>query len=386
MGLFSGRAMGRVSVAGLLCALLVGAGGLATPAKAVDADDLAIYGPGVVGSALGVSGAYEYFLACDPNDHPDYSIQWLRDGQPVETTPTLTPYYYDLDIEDVGSRISAVVTGSSHCQPARIVVEDSRVVKIQPPRTDGFTGRGVFELVGRRSDGVLMIYLGNDDVQGWKQILRVGAGWDANTRIIAPGDFTKDGVPDLLGTNSSGALLAFGGTGSGSFSTYYPYETGWGWNAMDKVIAPGDFDGDGTNDLLATDASGDLYLYSRHKEDGWNPRLKVGQGWGMMDLLFGPGDFNGDGNVDVMAKDKAGRLFLYGGNGRGGWTTVRQIGEGWNALSKIGSVGDFNRDGFNDVHGVNAAGDLVMYYGDGRGAWKGTETVGWGWNIFNGLF
>jgi hypothetical protein len=105
-----------------------------------------------------------------------------------------------------------------------------------------------------------------------------------------------------------------------------------------------------------------------------------------MDLLITPGDFNGDGTVDVLAKDKAGRLFLYGGNGSGGWLAPRQVGQGWNVLGKIGSAGDFNRDGFADIHGVNSAGELLMYYGDGRGGWKGVETVGWGWNIFNGLY
>ncbi|YCH07135.1 FG-GAP repeat domain-containing protein [Arthrobacter sp. alpha11c] len=385
MGLFSRRATAGGSIAGMLCALLIGTT-FAPAAEAVDADDLAISGPGVVGSALSVMGAYEYFLSCDPSEQPSYSIQWLRNGQPVTTSPTYAPVYYDLDIEDVGSRISAIVTGASACNPARIVVEDPQVIRAQPMRAEGFTGRGVFELVGRRPDGVLMMYLGKQGAQGWTQLLRVGAGWSGYTRIIAPGDFTNDGVGDLLGTNSSGTLFAFGGTGDGGFATTYPYEIGWGWNAIDKIVGPGDFDGDGTNDLLGADANGDLYLYSQHKDSGWNPRLKVGQGWHVMDLIFAPGDFDGDGNVDVMAKDKEGRLFLYGGNGLGGWASARQIGQGWNALSNIGSVGDFNRDGFNDIHGVNAASDLVMYYGNGLGGWKGVETVGWGWGGFNGLY
>lgn len=346
-----------------------------------------IDGRTIIGRVVTVDAAFEYFSGCGGNVEPDYTIEWFRDGKPVQPDPIRAGGGYDLDIEDLGGRISAVVKGSTvNCVAETIVTEESGEVRKEPMRAEGFTGRGVFELEARRPDGVLMSYLGHDNAQGWKSVLRIGSGWESFTRIIAPGDFTADGLNDILVTDSSGALVQYEGYGDGAFTTHYRNVIGGGWNAMDKVLGPGDFDGNGLNDLLASDANGDLYLYPRADRSSWGPRVKVGQGWGGMDLLFAPGDFNGDGNVDVMAKDKDGRLFLYGGNGRGGWTTMRQIGQGWNALSRIGSAGDFNRDGFSDVHGVNSAGDLLMYYGDGRGGWKGVETVGRGWGGFNGLY
>lgn len=371
------------SMAGLLCALLIG-GGLAPAAEAVDADELVINGPSIVGGVLYVSGDYDYFIACDPNLRVDYSIQWLRNGEPVESSPGYSPQLHALTADDLGSKFSAVLTGVPECPPVR--VDDPRVIRKEPARAEGFTGRKVFELDARRSDGVMLSYQGQDANQGWKQVQRVGSGWGSFTRIITPGDFTVDGRNDILATDSWGALLLYEGYSDGAFTTQYRSQIGSGWNTMDKVIGPGDFDGNGLNDLLATQPNGDLYLYPRVGRGSWSPKVKVGQGWAGMDTLFAPGDFDGDGNVDVMAKDKEGRLFLYGGNGLGGWASARQIGQDWNALTKIGSVGDFNRDGFNDVHGVNAAGDLVIYYGDGRGGWKGVETVGWGWSGFNGLY
>ncbi|HKU34968.1 MAG TPA: VCBS repeat-containing protein [Paenarthrobacter sp.] len=257
-------------------------------------------------------------------------------------------------------------------------------------RQEGFTGRGTFELLARRHDGTLMLYLGKDTTKGWKEARQVGPGWAGFTKIVAAGDFGNDGVNDLLTSNADGRMFQFNGTGDGGFNTYQgpdvDYGFGPGWNALDRVIGPGDFDGDGLNDLLASEPNGELYLYPSGFERDLKPGVQVGRGWDVMDLLIGPGDWDSDGNVDVLAKDKSGRLYLYGGTGKGGWKVPRQIGQGWNALTMIGSAGDFNRDGFNDVHGVNAAGDLLMYYGDGRGGWKGVETVGWGWNIFNGLY
>jgi hypothetical protein len=383
VGPFSVTSLVRSVAAALAGIVIVTA--LAPAADAVDADDLSIQGPAFVGNGLSVKGAYEYFSACDPNPQPSYSVQWLRDGLQVYPEPDFSQFY-DVDIEDVGSRISAVVTGSGSCEPAVVDVPESAVVRSQPMRAEGFTGRGVFELLGRRHDGTLWLYPGQDGVQGWKPPQLIGPNWGSYTRIIGGGDLTSDGMTELLATDGSGRLWMFWGRADGTFpSNAYPSEIGWGWNAMDKVVGPGDFDGDGYNDLLATEPNGNLYLYPKAAR-GWTPRVQVGQGWGVMDLLITPGDFNGDGTVDVLAKDKVGRLFLYGGNGRGGWLAPQQVGQGWNILTKIGSAGDFNRDGFNDVHGVNSAGELLMYYGDGRGGWKGVETVGWGWNIFNGLY
>ncbi|BCW47268.1 FG-GAP-like repeat-containing protein [Arthrobacter sp. StoSoilB5] len=381
MGLFSGK---TISAACLMAALLVGT--TLAPAHAADTQDVKVYGHPVVGAVLSVEGAPAYFANCGGNGEPSYSIQWLRDGEPVEPSPPYSGNFYALEADDVGGRLSAIVTGApTNCAGQEVITDESAEIRKEPMRAEGFTGRGVFELMARRRDGTLMMYLGRDDVQGWQETRQVGPGWDVFTRIFAAGDFTTDSISDLMATDGSGTLYRFQGTGDGGFYTFR-YSVGWGWNSIDNVVGPGDFNGDGLNDLLGSEANGDLYVFPSHPWGGWSPRVKVGHGWDVMDLLIGPGDWDGDGNVDVLAKDKTGRLYFYGGDGHGGWTTARQIGQGWNALTMIGSAGDFNRDGFNDVHGVNAAGDLVMYYGDGRGGWKGVETVGWGWNIFNGLY
>lgn len=370
------------SCAGVMLAAALAVSASIPAAHAVDADDIRIVGLPIVGSTLGVLNADVYVSVCGGDSTQYYQVQWLKDGQPE--VPDGSPYTYELESGDVGSRISAIVTGPQVCEPSRFVVE-SPVISKQPVRADGFTGRSAFELLGRRHDGTLALYLGQAEAKGWKETREVGPGWNALSRIVGAGDFASDGVNDLIVIDATGTLYKFNGTGDGGFHTYR-VASGWGWNAIDQVVGPGDWDGDGRNDLLATEENGDLFIYPSSWWGGWSPREKVGRGWDVMDLLIGPGDWDGDGNVDVLAKDKSGRLFFYGGDGHGGWTTSRQIGQGWNALRMVGSGGDFNRDGFNDVHGVNAAGDLLMYYGDGRGGWKGVETVGWGWNVFNGLY
>lgn len=388
MGLYPVSKCGlrRIGTAGFLALVLTL---FAAPAvMANDADDVRVEGRTIVGSYLTVEGASSHFEECNSVSwKPDYTIKWFRDGTAVSVAAPDSPYSYPLKTADLGHRITAVVTASPvSCAAQTLTTPPSEVIRKEPTRAEGFTGRGAFELMARSHDGTLMLYLGKDTTKGWKEVRQVGPGWAGFTKIIAAGDFGVDGVNDLLTSNKEGRLFQFNGTGDGGFNTNQApeinYGFGPGWNAFDKALGPGDFDGDGFNDLLVSEPNGDLYLFGHTGKPG----LQVGRGWEVMDQLIAPGDWDSDGNVDVLAKDKSGRLYLYGGTGNGGWKVPRQIGQGWNALTMVGSAGDFNRDGFNDVHGVNAAGDLLMYYGDGRGGWKGVETVGWGWNIFNGLY
>lgn len=139
------------------------------------------------------------------------------------------------------------------------------------------------------------------------------------------------------------------------------------------------FNADGTADVFARTASGDLLLYPGNGKGGWLPAQTIGRGWGIFDTLIAPGDFDGDGATDVIGRDHAGRLFLYSGNGSGGWKGSRQIGQGWQGFKEIVAPGDFNRDGAHDILAKDQFDRLTLYPGDGRGGWKAPQIVGWGW-------
>jgi peptidoglycan-N-acetylglucosamine deacetylase len=98
-----------------------------------------------------------------------------------------------------------------------------------------------------------------------------------------------------------------------------------------------DFDGDGRPDLIAREAAtGHLWLYPGNGRGGFGTTTRVGRGWNTMDAILGPGDFNGDAKADLIARETAtGALWLYPGNGRGGFGTATRIGRGWNAMDAI---------------------------------------------------
>ncbi|MGW2261585.1 FG-GAP repeat domain-containing protein, partial [Streptomyces sp. NPDC001780] len=105
-----------------------------------------------------------------------------------------------------------------------------------------------------------------------------------------------------------------------------------GWNGMNKLASPGDFNGDGKADLIATKTeTGELYLYPGTGSPGLNTlssRVLIGTGgWnGISD--YAAADFTGDGIGDLTAVEsatyKTGKLYLYKGNGStlGGRTEI----------------------------------------------------------------
>lgn len=104
---------------------------------------------------------------------------------------------------------------------------------------------------------------------------------------------------------------------------------------MSAIVGIGDFDGDGSNDLLARNGSGQLWLYA-HSASGWRQPVVVGTGWNVMTSVFSVGDFNGDGHPDLLARNSSGALLLYPGNGNSGWGQSATVGSGWGGMTWLG--------------------------------------------------
>ena len=226
--------------------------------------------------------------------------------------------------------------------------------------------------------------------------LPIGTGWGSFTALLAPGDWSGDGKPDLLARDPEGVLLMYRGNGRGGFITGQREQIGSGWqrsprcspcatgtatagptcspatppapcsctaataaaasspasasrsapagSSFTALLAPGDWSGDGKPDLLARDADGLLFMYRGNGRGGFvtGQREQIGSGWQGFTALFGGGDFSGDGRQDLVARDANGLLFMYRGNGRGGFVTGQreQIGSGWSSLSALTLVWD----------------------------------------------
>lgn len=215
----------------------------------------------------------------------------------------------------------------------------------------------------------------------------IGSGWNGFDALETVGDFSGDGHGDVIArAPATGFLWLYRGTGNGGWLE--PLVIGNGWNGFDALVGPGDFNGDQKTDLLARERlTGRLWLYPGNGSGGWLPRVLVGNGWGIFNTLVGPGDFNGDGTADVLARDNAtGALWLYPGNGTGGWKPQILVGSGWNSMAAMMSPGDFNGDRTADVLAYDSAGKLWLYPRTENGTWGSRIQVGYGWVGFSPIF
>ncbi|MFE6972080.1 FG-GAP-like repeat-containing protein [Streptomyces sp. NPDC057682] len=114
------------------------------------------------------------------------------------------------------------------------------------------TGDGRSDLIAReKSTGKLWLYSGTSTGKLGSRKLIGSGGWNAMNALAGVGDATGDGRPDLYAREkSTGRLWLYPGTSTGKLGARKLIGTG-GWNAMANLVAVGDFTGDGRPDLAA---------------------------------------------------------------------------------------------------------------------------------------
>ncbi|WP_199565823.1 S8 family serine peptidase [Spongiactinospora rosea] len=154
-----------------------------------------------------------------------------------------------------------------------------------------------------------------------------------------------------------------------------------------------DFDLDGKADVLARDATGDLYLYPGTGAPGFKPRYRVGSGFNASNALV-TADLTLDGKADLITrKTSTGELLLFAHTGDPtapftGTGTV--VGTGFDASNGL-LAGDFTLDGRADLISRKAStGELLLFAhaGDPTAPFRGTGTgivVGTGFDAGNAL-
>jgi hypothetical protein len=196
-------------------------------------------------------------------------------------------------------------------------------------------------------------------------------------------DFTNDGKTDLIARDASGQLWLYPGTGTGTWSRRV--DLGAGWNVMSAIVSAGDFNGDNNADVIARDRSGELWFYPGTGNGNWSKRQNMGGGWNVMSSIVAPGDFNGDGRPDLIARDTSGELWLYPNDGAGDWFKRVDLGPGWNIMSSIAAPGDFDADGKVDLVARDTNGQLWLYPGNGQNEWFTRVSLGAGWNTMSAI-
>ncbi len=201
-------------------------------------------------------------------------------------------------------------------------------------------------------------------------------------------DFTGDRTNDVLARDRDGVLWVYPGqhvvNASNTLGTRV--RVGAGWNTMNAIVAAGDMTSDGRADVLARDTSGVLWLYpgTGKMSPVLGTRARVSGGWGSYAIVAG-GDYNGDLSADILARDSAGSLWLYPGTGTGGRGAAALaartlVGRGWNVMNALVAVGDATYDGVPDLFARDRnTGVAYLYPGTGTGLFGARTSLGAGW-------
>jgi sugar lactone lactonase YvrE len=185
------------------------------------------------------------------------------------------------------------------------------------------------------------------------------------------GDFNGDGRPDYAVPTNSGPIVILLGAGNGTFTNGKTINTTSPFEPTSAVV--GDFNGDGKQDLAVLSAAntGQVNIY-----------LGVGDGTfqtaktypvaasASASRLLAVGDFNGDGIQDLVASNTAlNQVAVLLGLGDGSFQAPSYYPVGaspWNIV-----VGDLNQDGFLDLAvASDGTSQISILQGKGDGTFK----------------
>jgi hypothetical protein len=148
----------------------------------------------------------------------------------------------------------------------------------------------------------------------------LGTGWDAYNLIVSVGNMAGSAQPDLVARGTDGQLWLYQGKTDGTLATRIRMKNSTGWNGMSVIAGRGDYTGDGIADLVTRNSAGNLLIYPGTGKATADAVLgttitAATTGWKDYTAVVSTGDNSGDGKADLIATDAAGALWLYKGSG-----------------------------------------------------------------------
>jgi FG-GAP-like repeat/Bacterial Ig-like domain (group 3) len=333
------------------------------------------------------------------------------DGRPDYAVPTNSgPIAILLGAGNGTFTNGTTISTTSPFEPTSVVVGD-------------FNGDGKQDLAVLSAAGIgsVNIYLGNGDGTFQTAKNYPAAASTSASRLLAVGDFNRDGIQDLVATNSGlnnvAVLLGIGdgsfqapsyyavgngpwnvvvgdlnqdgfldlavasdgsssvsilqGNGDGTFKAYITANTG---GSQVGSVAIGDFNGDGYPDLATTSAPNNSFYILLNKATATTPSFQTAVPYALTDgaTATGPyyltiGDFDRDGNLDIIAANNGNAtVSISRGTGTGtfGTATYYPVGSG----DIFANVGDINGDDRVDITAVTGTGLAVLLSGQSESA------------------
>ena len=282
------------------------------------------------------------------------------DGRPDYAVPTNTgPIAILLGAADGTFTNGTTINTTSPFEPTSVVVGD-------------FNGDGKQDLavLSAAGAGSVNIYLGNGNGTFQAAKNYPVAPSTSGSRLLAVGDFNRDGIQDLVATNAflnNVAVILGNGDGSFQAPSYYPV----GNNPWNVVV--GDLNQDGFLDLaVASDSTGLASILQGNGDGTFKPYITATVGSAQVGSVA-IGDFNGDGYPDLAttsAPDNSIYILLNKGTATPSFQAAVQYVQNDGTVAADPyylTIGDFNRDGKLDIISANSNATVGVLLGTGSG-------------------
>jgi len=276
----------------------------------------------------------------------DGSFRWLYDFEAPGANSLAVGEFNGDRIQDVVAASSGSIAvflgnGNGFFQPARSFGSADGPFVVGDLNADGFQDLAVVSQSASR----ISVFLGNGD-----GTLRAPMLFDTGApvrspeiRSVALGDFNSDGSQDLVATNGSArSVSVLLGNGNGTFRAPLIFAT----EGVHVSVAVGDFNRDRLQDLAVTGSFPGTSLLLGNGDGTFRTPSPIGMinGNALVGEAFATGDFNSDGIHDLVVTGFRTSVLLGNGNA----TFQPAV----NLLATTGyslAIGDLNGDGRPDI-------------------------------------
>ncbi|MBM2617917.1 VCBS repeat-containing protein [Actinoplanes sp. LDG1-06] len=306
-------------------------------------------------------------------------------GGPARTTVTLSWNGYQNGKRVPSGRYRWTVTanGSTAAVTTGLITVNCGV-----PTLHSYSCTGVPSLLGlRQSPAGEGHWLISDPATAALHDQGFTESWNGVTAVVPYGDISKDFRNDLLIRRSDGSLRVYLGGDDPNFGGRTSLLIAGNWNKYNALIHTGDVSGDGQSDLIARETdTGALYLFKGNGTGGFAAGVKLAGGYKGYDRFVGPGDINGDGQADLILLLGTTMYAMYGAGDGTFQSGLRLVSTGWLGYNLIIGAGDLNEDGKNDLVVRDAAGNLYRRLGTGAGTFGDRQLIGAGYQKYTGIY
>jgi RPA family protein len=251
-------------------------------------------------------------------------------------------------------------------------------IHLEHPAANDFNGDTISDILWRNDNGNFTDWLGNANHNGGftPNAANILSNVSTDWQIAGTGDFNGDGKVDVLWRNVDGRITDWLGNSSGGFTdnvanAYNSVSTDW------QIVGIGDFNGDGRSDILWRNTDGRITDWLGNANGGFTPNAanfldNVSTDWKVVAI----GDFNGDGHSDIMWRNVDGRITNWLGTDTGSFTD--NVANAYNGVAldwQVAGIGDFNGDGRDDILWRDTDGRITDWLSTASGGYQPNSSV-----------